>query len=72
MRDCPACGAEETVEYAYLAKPDLPEGRIARRFWPEPDCFECEECGARFEIDADADFNGERFVDCSTPGKRIG
>lgn len=31
----------------------------------------CESCGARFEIEADAELVGEDWRDCSTVGKRI-
>ena len=31
----------------------------------------CQFCGARFEIDPDADFDGDHWSDCSTVGERI-
>ena len=31
----------------------------------------CEACGARYEIEPDADFDGESYRDCSTVGRRI-
>lgn len=31
----------------------------------------CENCDAQFEIETDADFDGESYVDCSTVGERI-
>jgi hypothetical protein len=37
----------------------------------DQDCFRCEECGAIFQIDRDYDYRGDRYVDCSTPGKPI-
>ncbi len=54
-QDCPACSAEESVQQ---------DGHLS-------ETCTCEDCGARFEIDADADFNGDHFVDCSTVGKQI-
>ena len=57
--DCPGCGADDAVHY--------PDGCNAAT----ATYCECEDCGARFEIDADADYDREAWHDCSTPGKRI-
>lgn len=35
------------------------------------DTWKCEECGARFEVEHDADFDGESYVDCSGRGRCI-
>jgi len=56
LADCPKCAAEMAVEYE-----DEQTMQTCR----------CAECGARFEVEADADFNGDHFVDCSTPGKEL-
>lgn len=60
-QDCPACGASDAVEEEW----DDVEG------YDLPATCKCDECGARFEIDPDADFDGEDFRDCSTVGDRI-
>lgn len=31
----------------------------------------CEECGAKFTLDCDADFDGENFTDASSVGDPI-
>jgi len=59
---CPACGADDAVFYAHLAPP--------ARF-QVPDCFRCEECGAVFKVEEDADYVNERWRDCSSPGAEI-
>ena len=59
--DCAACGAAESVEYVYAI----------RYVYDPPTHFECTECGARFEIEEEGDFDGETFHDCSTPGALI-
>lgn len=56
MADCSACGAEISVDY-------------------EDDytmlTCRCALCGARFTVEQDADYDGDHYVDCSAPGKRI-
>lgn len=37
----------------------------------ETDVCSCEECGAMFEVEPDADFDGDHYVDASTPGREI-
>lgn len=54
MQPCPACKLEDAVNE---------DG-------PLSETCTCEECGARFEIDADADYD-DGWKDCSTVGKRI-
>ena len=39
--------------------------------WQGSDTATCEACGARYEIEPDADFDGESYRDCSTVGRRI-
>lgn len=56
-QDCPACG-EDDCTFDYV------EGTDKR-------VCECEVCKARFEVDPDYDWNGDRWTDCSTPGRRI-
>jgi len=59
IHDCPKC---DTGELDYDIDPTP---------WDEPTCFVCGDCGARFEIDADADYNGDHYVDTSGPGEEI-
>jgi hypothetical protein len=33
--------------------------------------LECDECAARFEVEYDYDWIGDRYVDCSGPGKEL-
>jgi len=61
IAECPKC--EGSLEYEY------PAGKWG--FRDDPLAFKCEECRARFEIEEDADYNGENYVDCSTAGKEI-
>lgn len=60
-RDCPGCDEHE-VEY---------ETAAGRPYYSDPVCFRCPGCGRAYEIEGDGDFDGERFVDCSTPGNEI-
>ena len=55
MQPCPKCGWDDTVNET---------GRLS-------DTCRCDECGAVFEIDADADWDGEGYTDCSTVGQFI-
>ncbi len=55
FESCPACGAPDSV---------ADDG-------PFSETCTCEDCGAQFEIEPDADCNGESYQDCSTVGKRI-
>ena len=56
MAQCPKCKLEDALEY---------ENDETR------ETFKCEECGARFEADADYDWTGDGYRDCSTPGKEL-
>ncbi len=56
---CEFCGCEDTVDYN------------GGKNCVEAEWFECWCCGARYEIDADADFDGEGYRDCSTTGKML-
>lgn len=60
FQPCPACNAPDTVH-----ADDTPD------WGPIAETCECEECGAQFWIEPDADWNGDHYVDCSTVGKRI-
>lgn len=53
---CLKCNADDTVDY------DNEEA---------PKEFVCVECGARFEIEHDADGGPEGYTDTSTPGKEL-
>lgn len=59
--DCEVCGGKGTVGYAEGWEPDH----------GDPPYCACEDCGARFEVEVDADYDGEKWVDGSSPGKRI-
>ena len=53
--DCPACKAEFALSY----KDDRME------------VFICSECEALFDVEHDANFDGEMYADKSTPGARF-
>jgi hypothetical protein len=55
FQPCPACGLDDSVH---------DDG-------PFKETCTCEECGAQFKIEPDADFDGEDYKDCSTVGERI-
>lgn len=61
MADCEQCKAEGSVDYDE-------DG-------PKRDGFalhcQCEVCGAVYEVDPSADFDGECFTDDSGPGRCI-
>ena len=65
MADCPKCGAHGSVDYR--------DPFDFAPFWIDqnPPTCECDECGARFSVDMDADWTGDHYQDCSTPGKEI-
>lgn len=56
MAKCRKCGWEDTVEY---------EDDFTRR------TCRCFECGARYEVDADYDNDGDGWRDGSWPGREI-
>lgn len=62
FQPCPVCKAPDTVNA---------DADKAGMWSPPPDTCTCEECGARFEIEPDADWTGDGYRDCSTVGKRI-
>lgn len=65
--DCPACkdgGFDGEVEYSDKDG-NRGCGMSAAAY------FLCDVCEAKFEIDWDADWTGDHYVDCSTPGKRL-
>ena len=61
LQSCPRCYMPDSVE----EDPSKDGG------WTLADTCTCAECGARFEIDADADYDGESYRDCSTVGKPL-
>jgi len=54
---CPACGWDG-LAYATLFTLEA--------------VFECDECDSQYEIEADADYDGECYVDESQAGARVG
>lgn len=54
MEHCDACGADDAVDYE-------DDSRHTCR---------CDECGARFEVEADGEWD-DGMRDCSYPGKHI-
>lgn len=38
---------------------------------PYKETCTCENCGAQFKIETDADYTGDCYTDCSTVGERI-
>ena len=59
IEKCPKCGAEDAVYY----ENDVPGE-------PPPTTCKCDECGARFEVEADGEYD-DGWKDCSSPGKEI-
>ncbi|MCP3980802.1 MAG: hypothetical protein GY716_15990 [bacterium] len=67
IENCPACLTGDSVEYRVP-----PKGHpFYDSLYPEATHCRCAYCGARFEIEEDADFDGESYTDMSTPGRRI-
>lgn len=60
-QDCPACGERDAVE----------EETDGLGIYEHATTCKCEECGARFEIDPEADWTGDGWQDTSSVGNRI-
>lgn len=60
---CPKCLQADALQYEEMA--------YGRERVENLNVCRCEWCGARFEVEHDYSFEGERVVDCCTPGRRI-
>ena len=68
MAPCEVCGWDDTVEYIYPKPGDRDYDRLYNN--PRSNFCECIECGARYEIETDGDYD-DGWRDTSQPGDRI-